>query len=434
MNERLRISLAVVGFAVVAVAFVVLGIYGFGRMSNEALASSVDVSSSQLDVATPESVGLDSRRLTAIDTLIEEYISEGAFPGAVVGVVRDGKIVYRKSFGYREVVGDSVEMTLSTRFDLASLTKPVAVATSIMQLVERGKITLGDRVDSYIPGFRGWAEPKDDDAHKPTQADTVHIRIADLLTHTSGLPPYVMPKGIMAANPDAKLPNPDDVIEYIAQCDRWAVARTERIYSCLNYITLAHIVEVVTGQRIDSYAQANIFAPLGMSTTCYLPTSEYAAECAPTAKSGAGVCYRGVVHDPLARECMGGVSGNAGLFSTLDDLMTYAAMLLNGGSLNGAEILSKRGVEVMMSRPRGYEKFNRTLGWEHYDRCSQTGGDLLSRSTIGHTGATGTSIVIDSELDIAVIMLTNRAHISNERFPLELRSKLATVVGSAVRY
>jgi CubicO group peptidase (beta-lactamase class C family) len=108
--------------------------------------------------------------------------------------------------------------------------------------------------------------------------------------------------------------------------------------------------------------------------------------------------------------------------------------LLNGGSLNGAEILSKRGVEVMMSRPRGYEKFNRTLGWEHYDQCSQTGGDLLSRSTIGHTGATGTSIVIDSELDIAVIMLTNRAHISNERFPLELRSKLATVVGSAVRY
>ena len=109
-------------------------------------------------------------------------------------------------------------------------------------------------------------------------------------------------------------------------------------------------------------------------------------------------------------------------------------MLLNGGSLNGEEILSKRAVEVMMSRPRGYERFNRTLGWEHYDICSQTGGDLLSSATIGHTGATGTSIVIDPELDIAIIMLTNRAHISNDRFPLDCRSKLASVVGSAVKY
>ena len=162
MNERVRISLAIAGFAAVAVAFLVLGIYGFGRISGEAFASSLDVANSQLEVATPESVGLDSRRLAVVDNLVEEYIHEGAFPGAVVGVVRDGKIVYRKSFGYREVVDDSVAMTLDTRFDLASLTKPIAVATSIMQLVERGKITLGDRVDKYILGFRGWAEPKDD--------------------------------------------------------------------------------------------------------------------------------------------------------------------------------------------------------------------------------------------------------------------------------
>lgn len=434
MNERKRVSLAIVGFAAVAVAFVVLGLYGFGRISGEAFASSLDVENSQLDVATPESVGLDSRRLAVVDSVVEEYIREGAFPGAVVGVVRDGKIVYRKSFGYREVVGDSVAMTLDTRFDLASLTKPVAVATSVMQLVERGKITLGDRVDKYIPGFRGWAEPKDDEASKPTQADTVHIRIADLLTHTSGLPPYVMPKGIVAANPDAKLPNAEDVIGYVASCDRWAVARTKRIYSCLNYITLAHIVELVTGERIDSYAQENIFEPLKMTNTCYLPSAEYAAECAPTQKGRDGVCYRGVVHDPLAREGMGGVSGNAGLFSTLDDLMTYAAMLLNGGSLNGAEILSKRGVEVMMSRPRGYEKFDRTLGWENFATCSQTGGDLFSGRTIGHTGATGTSIVIDPELNIAVIVLTNYVHSSTKSTLLDFRSKLSTVVAASVRW
>lgn len=433
MNERKRVSFAIIGFVAVAVAFVVLGIYGFGRIGGRAYASSLDVENSQLDYATPESVGLDSRRLARIDSVVNDYLLEGAFPGAVVGVVRQGKIVYRKSFGYRQTLGDSVEMTLDTRFDLASLTKPVAVATSIMQLVERGKITLGDRVDLYIPGFRGWASEREDGL-KPTSADTVHIRIADLLTHTSGLPPYVMPRGIVSARPEAQLPDATSVIDYIATCDRRAVARTERIYSCLNYIVLAHIVEVVTGERIDEYASRNIFEPLKMINTCYLPTSEYATKCAPTAKAGDGKCYCGVVHDPLARDGMGGVSGNAGLFSTLDDLMIYAAMLLNGGSLNGEEILSKRAVEVMMSRPRGYERFNRTLGWENYDICSQTGGDLLSSATIGHTGATGTSIVIDPELDIAIIMLTNRAHISNDRFPLDCRSKLASVVGSAVKY
>jgi CubicO group peptidase (beta-lactamase class C family) len=146
-----------------------------------------------------------------------------------------------------------------------------------------------------------------------------------------------------------------------------------------------------------------------------------------------GKLLRGTVHDPLAREGMGGVSGNAGLFSTLDDLLIYSSMLLNKGSWGGAEIVAPRTANAIMTPPRGYERFNRTLGWELFATCSQTGGDLLSGSTIGHTGATGTSIVIDPELDLIVIMLTNRAHINNERFPLDFRSKIATIVGSAVR-
>ena len=433
MNESKRVSLAIFGFVAVAVVFVVLGVYGFGRIGARAYASGLDVEGSQLEIVTPESVGLDGARLARIDSVVEEYLAQEAFPGAVVGVVREGKIVYRKCFGYREVLGDSVAMTLDTRFDLASLTKPVAVATSVMQLVERGKITLGDRVDSYIPGFRGWAAEREDGL-KPTSADTVHIRIADLLTHTSGLPPYVMPKSILSTNPDAQLPDADAVVDYIATCDRRAVARTERIYSCLNYIVLARIVEIVTGERIDEYASKNIFEPLKMTNTCYLPSTEYASKCAPTEPDKSGKCYRGVVHDPLAREGMGGVSGNAGLFSTLDDLMTYCAMLLNAGSLNGEDILSKRAVEVMMSRPRGYEKFDRTLGWENFALCAQTGGDLFSSSTIGHTGATGTSIVIDPELDIAVIVLTNYRHSTTKRTLLDFRSKISTVVAASVRW
>ena len=378
-----------------------------------------------LPMSSPESVDMDSRRLMRIDSIVEEYIAGGAIPGAVVGVMRHGKVVYRKAFGKRQMVAGDEDMTVETGFDLASLTKPVAVATSIMQLVERGQITLGDRVDRYIPKFRGWAT-------KESPRDTVSIRIADLLTHTSGLPAYVSPKRLQMTYPYAQFPCRDSVIHYISTCDRVATARTTKIYSCLNYITLAYIVEKVTGKRIDEYAEANVFEPLGMHNTCYLPNEEYAKHTAPTSVEG-GVLLRGVVNDPLARVGMGSVSGNAGLFSTLDDLMIYTYMLLNKGKCGDAEILSPRAAEAIMSRPRGYERFNRTIGWEHYDTCSQTGGDLLSGSTIGHTGATGTSIVIDPENDLVIIMLTNRAHITDKRFPLEFRSKIATVVGAALR-
>ena len=412
-------------WVVVAVGFIFVGAYAFSRMPMKATAHDLAHYEQLLSVASPESVDMDSRRLARIDTIVERYVAEEAIPGAVVGVMRHGKVVYRKAFGKRQVVAADEDMTLDTRFDLASLTKPVAVATSVMQLVERGDITLGDRVDKYIPKFRGWAT-------KESPRDTVNIRIADLLTHTSGLPAYVSLKRLKTTYPKAEFPCRDSVIHYIASCDRVATARTAKLYSCLNYITLAYIVEQVTGMPIDEYAETNIFKPLGMYNTCYMPSDEYSALVAPTMSEG-GATLRGAVHDPLAREGMGGVSGNAGLFSTLDDLMIYASMLLNDGAWGGVEILAPRTARAMMMRPRGYEAFNRTLGWEHYDICSQTGGDLLSGSTIGHTGATGTSIVIDPENDLVVIMLTNRAHLTDKRFPLDFRSKIATVVGASLR-
>ena len=422
MNEKKRVALSIFGFVVVGALFIVAGIYGIDRM--EVQASNVSVSATALSEATPESVGLDGNRLSQIDRVVEEYLDEGAFPGAVIGVIRDGKMVYKKSYGHRQVAGAKQPMTLDTRFDLASLTKPVAVATSVMQLVEQGKICLGDRVDKYIPKFRGWAATE-------TPKDTVQIRVVDLLTHTSGLPPYVSPSKILAENPEAKLPNPDVVISYITRCDRWAVARTKCIYSCLNYIVLGRIVEVVTGESIDKYAEENIFEPLGMSNTRYLPDAQYAAMCAPTEKSGKAP---GIVNDPLSHDGMGGVSGNAGLFSTLDDLAIYVSMLLDRGSWQGVDILSPRGVNAILTRPMGYETFGRTIGWENYAACSQTGGDLFTPAAIGHTGATGTSIVIDPELDMAVIILTNYVHSSSKRTLLDFRSKISTVVAASVRW
>lgn len=425
MKESRRVSMSIFLWVVVAVGFIFAGAYAFSRMPMKATAHDLAHYEQLLPVASSESVDMDSRRLARIDTIVERYVAEEAIPGAVVGVMRHGKVVYRKAFGKRQVVAADEDMTLDTRFDLASLTKPVAVATSVMQLVERGDITLGDRVDKYIPKFRGWAT-------KESPRDTVNIRIVDLLTHTSGLPAYVSLKRLKTTYPKAEFPCRDSVIHYIASCDRVATARTAKLYSCLNYITLAYIVEQVTGMPIDEYAETNIFKPLGMYNTCYMPSDEYSALVAPTMSEG-GATLRGAVHDPLAREGMGGVSGNAGLFSTLDDLMIYASMLLNDGAWGGVEILAPRTARAMMMRPRGYEAFNRTLGWEHYDTCSQTGGDLLSGSTIGHTGATGTSIVIDPENDLIIVMLTNRAHITDKRFPLEFRSKIATVVGAALR-
>lgn len=422
MNEKKRVALSIFGFILVGALFVVAGIYGIDRM--EVQASDVSVSATALSKATPESVGLDGNRLARIDKVVEEYLNEGAFPGAVIGVIRDGKMVYKKSYGHRQTVGAEHPMTLDTRFDLASLTKPVAVATSVMQLVEQGKICLGDRVDKYIPSFRGWAATE-------TPKDTVQIRVIDLLTHTSGLPPYVSPSKILTENPEAQLPNPNVVLSYITRCDRWAVARTKTIYSCLNYIVLGRIVEVVSGESIDKYAQANIFEPLGMNNTRYLPDAQYAAMCAPTDKSGKAL---GIVNDPLSRDGMGGVSGNAGLFSTLDDLAIYVSMLLDKGSWQGVEILSPRGVNAVFTRPLGYEKFGRTIGWENYATCSQTGGDLFTPAAIGHTGATGTSIVIDPELDIAVIILTNYVHSSSKRTLLDFRSKISTVVAASIRW
>lgn len=187
----------------------------------------------------------------------------------------------------------------------------------------------------------------------------------------------------------------------------------------------------MTGVGLDIYARDNIFRPLGMSDTGFLPDGRLARRCAPTTVSGGGeLCGR--VHDPLAREVCGGVSGNAGLFSTAEDLAVFAAMLLSGGEWGGARVLSPLAVEAMSHAPRGYEQFGRTPGWDTWRGYTGTSGDLLSESCYYHTGATGTSIVIDPELDLAVIILTNRVHPSDGGSVARLRSEVANAVAGAL--
>lgn len=383
------------------------------------------VANGRLRHVEPSEVGIDPGRLRYVDEAVMRSIESGDAPGAVLCIVRHGRIAYLRAYGNREVAPDTVAMSEDTIFDLASLTKVVATNMVVMQLVEQGRLRLGDRVDRYIRGFEGWRNPDD-------VRDTTHIRIIDLMTHTSGLPAYALPETVAAEYPDVAFPDRDAAIEYIAHCRRLAPPREEYRYSCLNYVTLQRVAEIVTGEPLDSYAARHIFRPLGMFDTGFLPDAELRACCAPTVETVDGGVLCGVVHDSLARELCGGVSGNAGLFSTAEDLALFVDMLLSGGARGDVRILSPQSVAAISSVPRGFEAFGRTLGWESYRGYSTTAGDLLSPAAYGHTGFTGTSIVVDPVVDLGIILLTNRVHPDSSGSVARMRSEMANAVAGAI--
>lgn len=364
-----------------------------------------------LDRIMPEQAGIDARHLQYADEVILQAIAGKDIPGAVLAVVSKDKMVYLKAYGDKQIYPSVVPMDVHTVFDMASVSKSVSTAISVMILVERGKLRLIDRVNIYIPEFRG------------------NIRVVDLLTHTSGLPPYA-PVDSLEKRYGA--PNPDGLIEYIATCERDFEPRTVFQYSCLNYITLQRIIEIVTGQSLKAFAKTNIFDVLGMKHTDYQPVGETLDRVAPTEKQPDGSVLRGVVHDPLARVMNGGISGNAGVFSDAEDLAILSAALLNGGEYKGKRILSPQGVKTMTSVPESLKQFGRSPGWDlHSDYASNT-GDLFSYHAYGHTGYTGTSIVIDPVHGIAVILLANRVHPYDDGNAVRLRSLVANVVAASL--
>lgn len=370
-----------------------------------------------LPVVSPEKEGMDSHHLKMADQIIEKAIADSTIPGAVLLVARNNKIVYRKAYGYRQLVPQKRKMKINTIFDLASVTKPVATATSAMILIDRGQLRLYDLVTTFIPNFK----PKNS-YHKP-------IRIIHLLTHTSGLPPYAPVNKLKEMYGS---PAPDSLMAYIGRMTLEHEPGTFFKYSCLNYITLQNIIQNITGQSLKNFAEENIFKPLKMEDTFYQPPKNKINRCAATEVLDNGKVLLGVVHDPLARVMNGGISGNAGLFSTADDLSVYAAMLLNGGSWNGTRILSKLAVNKMITVPRGFEKFGRSLGWDLYSPYDSNLGDLLSARAFGHTGYTGTSISIDPVYNLVIILLTNRVHPHDTGSVVRLRAQVANVVASSI--
>ena len=367
-------------------------------------------------------VGMDGDRLKRAAAVVREAVERRDVPGAVLLVLRKGKTVVREAFGDSQWVPERKPMTADMIFDLASLTKPIATATAVMILAEQGRLSLYEKVNTYIPEFSPYA----DDKGKPGE----DIRLWHLLTHTSGLPPYTD-----AAEVEKLYGKPcpvESLIIHIGLLPKTDPAGSKFTYSCLNYITLAGIVKKITRMTIAEFAAQAIFKPLGMTHTFYNPPAEFLKLCVPTLVID-GKPLIGIVHDPLAR-VQGGISGNAGLFSTADDLAVFAEMLLNKGEYNGVRILSPLTVERMTSIYPKAPAFGRGLGWDLASPYASVAGDLFGPASYGHSGYTGTSIWIDPETQTAVILLTNWVHPDDKsKGPIiALRGRVANAVAAAI--
>ncbi len=374
---------------------------------------------------SPEEVGLSGKHLRLLDGIIKESIARKDFPGAVILVGRKDKIVVRKAFGESQWIPQPRPMETTMIFDLASLTKPVATATSIMILVEQGRVSLDEKVKDYVPDFARYVDA--------TGKASEDARLWHLLTHTSGLPPYTTADDLAEIEKRFGRPcSTGQLVSYIAQLQKTDPPGTAFHYSCLDYITLAYILEKITGQNIAKFSQEHIFSPLRMKRTFYNPPEKYRASCVPT-EVIEGKPLVGVVHDPLAR-LQGGISGNAGLFSTADDLAIFAQMILDGGKHKDARILSPLTVAKMTSVWPKASYAGRGLGWDLFSAQNTPGGDLFGPHAYGHTGFTGTSIWIDPDTGIFIVFLTNRVHPDDKDTDViaAMRSRVANIVASSV--
>jgi uncharacterized protein YbbC (DUF1343 family)/CubicO group peptidase (beta-lactamase class C family) len=359
------------------------------------------------------------RKLDAIEPMVQQAIGEKKLPGAVVLIGRGDRNLYEKAIGHRALVPAQEPMTLDTIFDLASLTKVVATTTSVMILLEEGKIRLTDRVSTFIPGFERYGKQD--------------ITVRHLMTHVSGLRPDV-DLGDTWSGYDKAIEIAIEEVPTAAPGDRF-------VYSDINYFLLGDIVRRVGGETLDRFAHDRIFAPLGMKDTTFLPPAALRGRIAPTENctplgwpcEGPGTSMlRGVVHDPTARR-MGGVAGHAGLFSTAADLAIFCRMLLDGGAYRGTRILSPLAVAKMTTAATdSRDRSVRGLGWDIDSAYSSNRGELLPIGSFGHTGFTGTSLWIDPSTGMFVVFLSNRVHPDGKGDVTPLRARVATIAASVI--
>jgi CubicO group peptidase (beta-lactamase class C family) len=361
----------------------------------------------KLQRAKPEEVGMSSDHLRYIDKTVEDGLKIGRMPGCVVMIGRQGKVVFEKAYGKRAVMPAVEEMTVDTAFDMASITKPMATATSIMILIERGELRLRDKVSYYIPEF--------------TKNGKQDITIYQLLTHQSGFIPD---------NADSDYQQGAEVaIQKVFALTPQVPPGTKFIYSDVGFIILGELVKRISGKNVHEFSRENIYRPLGMTETTYLPAEDLAKRAAPTEKRR-GNWLKGQVHDPRAAY-LGGIAGHAGVFSTADDIAVFAQMMLNRGTYAGVRVLSPRGVAMMTDNyPSGTS--SRGLGWDKLSTFSTNRGEYFTDLAFGHSGFTGTSLWIDPGLDLFVIVLSNRVHPDGKGLINPVSGKIGTIAAAAV--
>ena len=354
---------------------------------------------------------MDSTLTARIDSIVGVGLAEGAAPGAAVAIGRFGRLVHLRGYGALDYSPESPAAVPTSLYDLASLTKVIATTTVAMSLEEEHRLDLDKPVRSYLPEFNA--------------ADKATITPRMLLTHSGGLeagaPLYLKYRGRT------------EFLEQINARPVRAVPGTTTVYSDWDMVVLQAVLERITGSPLDQLAYERVFLPLGMNDTRFLPDTSVASlrkRIAATAvDSSRGGVLQGTVHDGNAW-AMGGVAGHAGLFSSARDLATFAQMLLNGGAYNGAHILSPSTVARWTARQSATS--SRSLGWDTPAQGSSAGMYFSPRS-FGHTGFTGTSIWIDPERSLFVVLLTNRVntHGVSTRHA-QLRRDIADAVQQAV--
>ncbi|MBD7984776.1 beta-lactamase family protein [Sporosarcina sp. Sa2YVA2] len=345
----------------------------------------------------------------AIRTFIQKEIEQGVTPGAVIRVRHKGEIILDESIGTNSLENDQVPITSRHVFDMASLTKIMVTLPAILQLCELGELYLHDKVSTFLPAFKSHGKE--------------HLTIQQLLTHSSGL---------IAHRPyfERKL-SKQEVLTEINEEQLVYKPDTAVIYSDLGFIILMDIIEHITKQSLDVYAAEHIFKPLSMKTTGYLPNFNR-TQYAPTEYLDHLQSHKyGIVHDDNT-EFMGGISGHAGLFSTMEDLSIFTKMLEHDGVYEGRKIVDSNWLALARKNFTPYSDESRGLGWQLKGNGASPVGDLMSAQTYGHTGFTGTSFYIDPVKEITVMLLTNRVYFGRTQSMIRLRPRLHNIICTSI--
>ncbi len=335
-----------------------------------------------------------SDNLKPVYALLDRAVADGAFPGGVLAVGWNDQLAVH-AFGLLEREGEAYETDEDSMYDVASLTKPIVTTTAVMMLVQQGRLDLNEPVERYLPGFA--AAAKSD----PNSAWRERVTIRMLLLHDSGLPDH------REFYKEAK--GHDAILARVLAEPLVHEPGTQIEYSDLGFILLGEIVERLSGESLDAFAEEEIFSTLGMDRSMFNPPRRLREDIAPTEMDST---YRkrmlwGEVHDENAW-AMGGVSGHAGLFSTAGDIAAFAQMILNGGIYGHDRLLSRATIREFTTRV-AISDSARTLGWDVPSEPSSS-GHYFSAKSFGHTGFTGTSLWIDPERKLFVVLLTNRVH------------------------